>query len=108
MRTGRLNLVDLSGSENLKRSGSTNERAREAKHINQGLLSLGRVIEAKINHRSYVPFRDSKLTQLLEHSLGGNSFTTMILTISPSHFEMAETVSTITYASSAKEIKYVT
>ena len=107
MRTGRLNLVDLSGSENLKRSGSTNERAREAKHINRGLLALGRVIHAKINQRAYVPFRDSKLTELLEQSLGGNSLTTMILTISPSHFEMAETLSTLSYASNAKEIKWV-
>jgi hypothetical protein len=104
-RTGRLNLVDLSGSENIGRSGSTGERFKEARNINQGLLALGRVIKARTEGAEHVPYRDSKLTQLLQESLGGNCVTTLILTISPNHREMAETLSTLNYAHKAKVIE---
>lgn len=65
---GKLNLVDLAGSENIQRSGanSVKDRAKEAGMINQSLLTLGRVINALVEHSSYVPYRDSKLTRLLQ------------------------------------------
>ena len=105
LRTGRLNLVDLSGSENIGRSGSVGTRFKEARNINQGLLALGRVIKARTEGAQHVPYRDSKLTQLLQESLGGNSVTTLILTVSPNHREMAETLSTLNYAHKAKIIQ---
>lgn len=105
LRTGRLNLVDLSGSENVGRSGSVGTRFKEARNINQGLLALGRVIKARTEGASHIPYRDSKLTQLLQESLGGNSVTTLILTVSPNHREMAETLSTLNYAHKAKVIQ---
>lgn len=89
-KLGKLNLVDLSGSENAKRSGSVGDRAREASNINQGLLALGRVIHGLVKGDSYIPYRDSKLTRILEDSLGGNSLTTMILTVSPNSFDAEE------------------
>jgi kinesin family protein 11 len=73
-KVGRLNLVDLSGSENVARSGSVGDRFREASNINQGLLALGRVIHGLVKQNSYVPYRDSKLTRILEESLGGKRF----------------------------------
>ena len=83
-RIGRLNLVDLSGSENRKRAGGSGVgvRARESSAINQGLLALGRVIKARTEKGEHIPFRDSKLTRILEESLGGNCITTLILTVS--------------------------
>jgi hypothetical protein len=106
-RIGRLNLVDLSGSENRKRAGGpgVGVRASESKAINQGLLSLGRVIKARTEGGAHIPFRDSKLTRILEESLGGNCITTLILTISPNHKEAAETLSTLNYAHKAKVIE---
>ena len=104
-RIGKLNLVDLSGSENIKRSGSVEERATEARFINEGLLVLGRVIKARTEGQDHVPFRDSKLTRLLEESLGGNCVTTLILCISPNHREISETLSTLNYANTAKVIE---
>ena len=108
-RIGRLNLVDLSGSENRKRAGDSTGaahlRQRESSAINQGLLSLGRVIKARTEGGEHVPFRDSKLTRILEESLGGNCITTLILTISPNHKEVGETLSTLNYAHKAKVIE---
>ena len=106
-RIGRLNLVDLSGSENRKRAGGPGDgvRQRESSAINQGLLSLGRVIKARTEGDEHVPFRDSKLTRILEESLGGNCITTLILTISPNHKEVGETLSTLNYAHKAKVIE---
>lgn len=106
-KTGRLNLVDLSGSENLKRSGSTGVRKREASNINQGLLALGRVIKGIVEKNRHVPYRDSKLTRILEESLGGNSITLMVLTVSPNMRDVDETVSTLNYANMAKKIHNV-
>ena len=104
-RTGKLNLVDLAGSENTKRSGVVDKRQKEAAMINKSLLSLRRVITALASNESYVPFRDSNLTRLLQESLGGKSKTCMIATISTSEDCLEETKSTLQYAFSAKSIK---
>ena len=73
VRHGQLNLVDLAGSECVGRSGAKNDRAREAGSINQSLLTLGRVITALVDHHGHIPYRDSKLTRLLQESLGGKA-----------------------------------
>ena len=83
LKTGKLNLVDLAGSENIGRSGAVDKRAREAGNINQSLLTLGRVITALVEHAPHVPYRESKLTRLLQDSLGGRTKTSLIATISP-------------------------
>lgn len=105
IKIGKLNLVDLAGSENVQRSGAVGGRAKEAGMINQSLLTLGRVINALVDHNSYVPYRDSKLTRLLQDSLGGRTKTCIIATVSPSIFNLDETLSTLDYAHRAKSIK---
>ena len=105
VRHGQLNLVDLAGSECVGRSGAKNDRAREAGSINQSLLTLGRVITALVDHHGHVPYRDSKLTRLLQESLGGRAKTCIIATLSPSMLAVEETLSTLDYAYRAKNIK---
>ncbi|KAK9458820.1 P-loop containing nucleoside triphosphate hydrolase protein [Lipomyces oligophaga] len=105
LRTGKLNLVDLAGSENINRSGAENKRAREAGMINQSLLTLGRVINALVDRSSHIPYRESKLTRLLQDSLGGRTKTCIIATVSPAKMNLEETVSTLDYASRAKNIR---
>ncbi|XP_010529861.1 PREDICTED: kinesin-like protein KIN-5B [Tarenaya hassleriana] len=105
IKCGKLNLVDLAGSENILRSGSRDGRAREAGEINKSLLTLGRVINALVEHSPHVPYRDSKLTRLLRDSLGGKTKTCIIATISPSAHSLEETLSTLDYAHRAKNIK---
>ncbi|KII70283.1 Kinesin-like protein KIF11 [Thelohanellus kitauei] len=105
IKTGRLYLVDLAGSENIGRSGAIERRAREAGTINQSLLTLGRVIFALVEKTKHVPYRESKLTRLLQDSLGGRTKTVIIATISPSAYNIEETVSTLEYAQRAKHIK---
>lgn len=105
VRHGQLNLVDLAGSECIGRSGAKNDRAREAGSINQSLLTLGRVITALVDHHGHIPYRDSKLTRLLQESLGGKAKTCIIATLSPSQSAMEETLSTLDYAHRAKNIK---
>lgn len=105
LRVGKLNLVDLAGSENVGRSGAENKRAREAGMINQSLLTLGRVINALVDRSQHVPYRESKLTRLLQDSLGGRTKTCIIATLSPAKINMDETVSTLEYANRAKSIK---
>ncbi|KAL2599261.1 hypothetical protein GLYMA_10G045500v4 [Glycine max] len=105
IKCGKLNLVDLAGSENILRSGAREGRAREAGEINKSLLTLGRVINALVEHSPHVPYRDSKLTRILRDSLGGKTKTCIIATISPSAYCMEETLSTLDYASRAKSIK---
>nr|VDD09568.1 unnamed protein product [Brassica oleracea] len=100
-----LNLVDLAGSENILRSGSRDGRAREAGEIKKSLLTLGRVINALVEHSSHIPYRDSELTRLLRDSLGGKTKTCIIATISPSAHSLEETLSTLDYAYRAKNIK---
>ncbi|TDL27500.1 kinesin-domain-containing protein [Rickenella mellea] len=105
LKVGKLNLVDLAGAENIGRSGAENKRAREAGMINQSLLTLGRVINALVERSSHVPYRESKLTRLLQDSLGGRTKTCIIATISPARSNMEETLSTLDYASRAKSIR---
>ena len=105
LRTGKLNLVDLAGSENIGRSGAENKRAREAGMINQSLLTLGRVINALVEKSSHVPYRESKLTRLLQESLGGRTKTCIIATVSSERSNMEETLSTLDYALRAKSIR---
>ncbi|RDW67207.1 uncharacterized protein DSM5745_09073 [Aspergillus mulundensis] len=102
--SGKLNLVDLAGSENIQRSGAENKRAVEAGQINKSLLTLGRVINALVDKSSHVPYRESKLTRLLQDSLGGQTKTCIIATVSPCQSSQEETVSTLDYAFRAKNI----
>ncbi|XP_028785616.1 kinesin-like protein KIN-12E [Neltuma alba] len=108
-RFARLNLVDLAGSERQKSSGAEGERLKEATNINKSLSTLGLVIMNLVsisNGKSlHVPYRDSKLTFLLQDSLGGNSKTTIIANISPSSCCSLETLSTLKFAQRAKFIK---
>ena len=104
LRTGKLNLVDLAGSENIGRSGARDQRAVEAGKINQSLLTLGRVITSLVEHAGHVPYRESKLTRLLQDSLGGRTKTSIIATVSPAAVNYEETVSTLDYANRAKNI----
>ena len=105
VKIGKLNLVDLAGSENINRSGAENLRAQEAGLINKSLLTLGRVINALVDYSQHVPYRESKLTRLLQDSLGGKTKTCIIATISPAKISAEETVSTLEYAMRAKSIK---
>ncbi|OMO97123.1 hypothetical protein COLO4_14868 [Corchorus olitorius] len=105
IKCGKLNLVDLAGSENISRSGAREGRAREAGEINKSLLTLGRVINALVEHSAHIPYRDSKLTRILRDSLGGKTKTCIIATISPSAHSLEETLSTLDYAYRAKNIK---
>lgn len=105
LKTGKLYLVDLAGSENIGRSGAVDKRAREAGNINQSLLTLGRVITALVEHAPHIPYRESKLTRLLQDSLGGRTKTSIIATISPASCNLEETLSTLDYAFRAKNIQ---
>ncbi|XP_032288343.1 kinesin-like protein KIF11 [Phoca vitulina] len=104
VKIGKLNLVDLAGSENIGRSGAVDKRAREAGNINQSLLTLGRVITALVERTPHVPYRESKLTRILQDSLGGRTRTSIIATISPASLNLEETLSTLEYAHRAKNI----
>ncbi|XP_041922135.1 kinesin-like protein KIF11 [Alosa sapidissima] len=104
VKIGKLNLVDLAGSENIGRSGAVDKRAREAGNINQSLLTLGRVITALVERRPHIPYRESKLTRILQDSLGGRTKTSIIATVSPASVNLEETMSTLDYANRAKSI----
>ncbi|XP_077548507.1 osmotic avoidance abnormal protein 3-like [Haemaphysalis longicornis] len=106
IRSGKLNLVDLAGSERQTKTGASGERLREATKINLSLSALGNVISALVDGRSkHIPYRDSKLTRLLQDSLGGNTRTLMLACISPADDNYDETLSTLRYASRAKNIQ---
>ncbi|RCI12357.1 hypothetical protein L249_0216 [Ophiocordyceps polyrhachis-furcata BCC 54312] len=102
---GKLNLVDLAGSENIQRSGAEKLRAAEAGLINKSLLTLGRVINALVDGGAHIPYRESKLTRLLQDSLGGRTKTCIIATVSPARSNLEETMSTLDYAFRAKNIR---
>ena len=105
-RVGKLNLVDLAGSERQSKTGATGDRLKEATKINLSLSALGNVISALVDGKSkHIPYRDSKLTRLLQDSLGGNTKTLMIAAISPAADNYDETLSTLRYANRAKNIK---
>lgn len=114
LKLGKLNLVDLAGSERVRVTGATGVRLEESKSINKSLSALGNVIAAltdpfyfsTINSKSrHVPYRDSKLTRLLEDSLGGNCKTTMLAMISPAPEALLETLSTLKFATRAKRVR---
>ncbi|KAK3605864.1 hypothetical protein CHS0354_017768 [Potamilus streckersoni] len=110
--TSKINLVDLAGSERQSQAMTSGERLREGANINKSLLTLGKVISLLSEQsaqngkkkKTYIPYRDSVLTWLLKESLGGNSKTTMIATISPANSHIEETLSTLRYAKQARSI----
>lgn len=104
---GMLNLVDLAGSERLKKSESVGVRLKEALHINTSLTALGKVITAldPALENSHIPYRDSKLTRVLQNSLGGNSYTTVIATIHPSTNYYEECLSSLQFANRCRNVR---
>lgn len=106
VRMGKLQLVDLAGSERQSKTQASGQRLKEATKINLSLSVLGNVISALVDGKStHIPYRNSKLTRLLQDSLGGNSKTVMCATISPADCNYVETISTLRYASRAKNIQ---
>ncbi|NWV95448.1 KIF3C protein, partial [Machaerirhynchus nigripectus] len=106
IRVGKLNLVDLAGSERQNKMGAHGERPKEASKINLSLSALGNVISALVDGRStHIPYRDSKLTRLLQDSLGGNAKTIMVATLGPASHSYDESLSTLRFANRAKNIK---
>jgi len=108
--SSKFHLVDLAGSERAKCIGADGHRLKEGIHINKGLLALGNVISAlgdekKRREGAFVPYRDSKLTRLLQDSLGGNSKIVMIACISPADINAEETINTLKYANRARNIQ---
>uniref|UniRef100_T1JLH8 Kinesin-like protein n=1 Tax=Strigamia maritima TaxID=126957 RepID=T1JLH8_STRMM len=106
IRKGKLNLVDLAGSERQAKTGASGDRLKEATKINLSLSALGNVISALVDGKStHIPYRDSKLTRLLQDSLGGNTKTLMVACLSPADNNYDETLSTLRYANRTKNIK---
>ncbi|XP_074651128.1 kinesin-like protein KIF3A [Tubulanus polymorphus] len=106
VRVGKLHLVDLAGSERQTKTGATGQRLKEATKINLSLSTLGNVISALVDGKSsHIPYRNSKLTRLLQDSLGGNSKTCMVANVGPADYNFDETISTLRYANRAKNIK---
>mmetsp|Transcript_30217 Transcript_30217/g.77012 ORF Transcript_30217/g.77012 Transcript_30217/m.77012 type:complete len:779 (-) Transcript_30217:292-2628(-) len=106
IRVGKLNLVDLAGSERQSKTGATGDRLKEATKINLSLSALGNVISALVDGKSgHIPYRDSKLTRLLQDSLGGNTKTVMVANMGPADWNYDESLSTLRYANRAKNIK---
>lgn len=105
-KTGKLYMVDLAGSEKVTKSGVEGKRLDEAKNINKSLSALGLVINSLTDNKStHIPYRDSKLTRILQDSLGGNSKTCLIITCSPASLNETETISTLRFGARAKMIK---
>ena len=103
---GKLNLVDLAGSERQAKTEATGQRLKEATKINLSLSALGNVIKALVDpKKGHIPYRDSKLTRLLQDSLGGNAKTVMIANLGPADYNFDETINTLRYANRAKNIK---
>ena len=105
-KTGKLYLVDLAGSEKIAKTGATGMTLEEAKTINKSLSTLGLVINNLTDGKStHIPYRDSKLTRVLQESLGGNARTALIITCSPAKYNLDETVSTLKFGARAKQVK---
>ncbi|CAE7801085.1 kif3 [Symbiodinium sp. CCMP2456] len=105
IRVCKLTLVDLAGSEKVRKSGSVGGMLEEAKKINSSLSALGHVIEALSERRPHVPYRDSRLTRLLEESLGGNCRTTLLVACSSSSIHASETLSSLRFAVRARKVE---
>ena len=106
IRVGKLNMVDLAGSERIAKTGATGDRLKEATKINLSLSTLCHVISSLTDPKAtYIPYRDSKLTRLLQDSLGGNTKTVMIANVGPADYNFDETMNTLRYASRAKNIQ---
>merc|ERR1719340_423303 len=106
--SGKLYLVDLAGSEKVSKTGAEGSVLDEAKNINKSLSALGNVIAALADgNKSHIPYRDSKLTRILQESLGGNAKTTVVICASPASYNEAETKSTLDFGKRAKTIKNV-
>jgi len=105
-KSGQLFLVDLAGSEKIGKTGASGQTLEEAKKINKSLSALGMVINSLTDGKStHVPYRDSKLTRILQESLGGNSRTTLVVNCSPSSYNDQETLGTLRFGTRAKSIK---
>ncbi|PHJ18351.1 kinesin heavy chain [Cystoisospora suis] len=107
-KMSQLFLVDLAGSERVAKADSSGERLREAQNINRSLLALGNVISAVPSgggSKKHIPYRESKLTRLLQHSFGGNSFTVVLLCCSPHSFNVRETLSTLRFGDRAAHLR---
>ncbi|XP_020717152.1 kinesin-like protein Nod isoform X3 [Ceratitis capitata] len=102
----RLNLVDLAGSEGVRRTGHQGVAMSEGVNINQGLLSIGKVLQAKALGHKVIPYRDSILTSVLQDSLSENSYLTLLACISPHRADLSETLSTLRFAQSVKQLKH--
>lgn len=108
IKVGILNLVDLAGSEKISKTKAAGETLEEAKKINLSLSSLGNVISVLASgSHDFVPYRESKLTRILQESLGGNHKTTLIVTCSPHFYNCEETISTLKFAQRTKKIKNI-
>ncbi|KAK0365855.1 hypothetical protein LTR02_003985 [Friedmanniomyces endolithicus] len=101
----KLHFVDLAGSERMKNTGATGDRAKEGISINAGLASLGKVITQLSSRTPHISYRDSRLTRLLQDSLGGNAITFMVACVTPAVFHLSETLNTVTYAQRARAIQ---
>ncbi len=110
----KFSLVDLAGSERINDLDKTAERLEEAKYINKSLSALGNVISAlkhdhltrdTTNRKHHIPYRDSRLTHILKDSLGGNSLTHIIITLTPTLSCLQETLSSMKFANNAKSVK---
>lgn len=101
---GKLSLVDLAGSERADKTGASADRLKEAQSINKSLSALGNVISALSDGVKFIPYRDNKLTQLMQDSLGGNAKTLMFVNFSPADYNSDETVSSLSYATRVKKI----
>ena len=105
-KTGKIHFVDLAGSEKMSKSGiEKGKLLKEAQNINKSLMTLGMVINALSENAKFIPYRDSKLTRVLQESLGGNSLTNLIVTISPSWINQSESLSSLRFGQRAKLIK---
>ena len=101
---GKLTLVDLAGSERQSKTGSSGDTLKEAQSINTSLSALGNVISAITAKKKHIPYRDSQLTQLLSDSLGGNAKTLMFVNVSPADYNVAETCSSLQFASRVRKV----
>ncbi|KAK3278300.1 hypothetical protein CYMTET_13751 [Cymbomonas tetramitiformis] len=102
---GKLTVVDLAGSERVKRSGVSGQQLKEAANINTSLLAFGNVVQALADKKKFIPFRDSKLTRILQDSIGGNSKTSLLVCTSPAAESCSETSSTLEFASRAMRVE---